>query len=65
MYLQFTVKCLFVLYVILFSGDNGVKETEQREEKLQQLSSLVGALSFPPSRYSRKKHYNIGLVPSI
>ena len=43
----------------------GVKETEQREEKLQQLSSLVGALSFPPSRYSRKKHYNIGLVPSI
>ena len=38
----------------------GIEDDGVREEKLQQLSTVVGALSFPPPHYTRRRLYNIG-----
>ena len=38
----------------------GIEDNDLREEKLKELSTLVGVLSFPPPCYTRRRLYNIG-----
>ena len=38
----------------------GIEDNDMREEKLKELSTLVGVLSFPPPCYTRRRLYNIG-----
>ena len=42
----------------------GIEDNDLREEKLKELSTLVGVLSFPPPCYTRRQLYNIGWAHS-